>query len=418
MHQASSVRVLGRGFALRCAVLGSVLVGIVADAARAEQALPDVETPRTPNAESTEAPFALGPAEGAPDAQLEAPPDDPFAMPSANGPSDDGTLQLKMYGDTQFLGRSTGPVKTSFAAAHLDLFATADVGRLSFLSEVFFEAEENELAFDVERAQVSYLVANSLRLRAGRSHTAFGYYNDTYHHGNLFELTTGRPYSAQFEDAGGLFTAHLVGAGADGTFAAPKGTFRYDLEVGNGRLADITAVAVSDAGKNGKMLNLRLRYIHDGGFTLGVNGVVDAFPRPAVDAQGDPERPYVREQIAGAHAVYMEKRWHVLLEGSLIRHAPMHRNSVLTQSAFLELGRDLGDFTPYARGEIIHFPSQGDLIYQAVRSPYAGSEWVHDARIGLRYRPMQQLALRVEGQRPSFGGHHAYIGTAKLAFGF
>jgi hypothetical protein len=58
------------------------------------------------------------------------------------------------------------------------------------------------------------------------------------------------------------------------------------------------------------------------------------------------------------------------------------------------------------------------LIYQAVRSPYAGSEWVHDARIGLRYRPMQQLALRVEGQRPSFGGHHAYIGTAKLAFGF
>jgi hypothetical protein len=323
-----------------------------------------------------------------------------------------------LYGDTQFSGRSTGPVKTSFAAAHLDLFATADVGRLSFISEVFFEAEDNELAFDVERAQVSYLVANFLRLRAGRSHTAFGYYNDTYHHGNLFELTTSRPFSVQFEDAGGLFTAHLVGAGADGTFNAPKGTLRYDLEVGNGRLADITAVAVTDAGKNGKLLNLRLRYIHDSGFTLGVNGLIDAFPRPDSEAQPEESRPYVREQIAGAHAVYMERRWHVLLEGALVRHAPVNRDALLTQSAFLELGRDVGDFTPYIRGEIVHFPRQGDLIYQAARSPYAGSEWVQDARIGLRYRPMQQIALRAEGQRSSFDGHHTYIGTAKLAFGF
>ncbi|MFM2418507.1 MAG: hypothetical protein RL385_3230 [Pseudomonadota bacterium] len=344
--------------------------------------------------------------------------DDPFALPSADAPAESGAIQIKLYGDTQFMGRSTGSVKTSFAAAHLDLFATADVGRLSFLSEVFFEAEDNELAFDVERAQVSYLVANFLRLRAGRAHTAFGYYNDTYHHGNLFELTTSRPYSVQFEDAGGLFTAHLVGAGADGTFNAPKGTLRYDLEVGNGRLADITAVAVTDAGKNGKLLNLRLRYIHDSGFTLGVNGLIDAFPRPDSEAQPEESRPYIREQIAGAHAVYMERRWHVLLEGALVRHAPVHRDALLTQSAFLELGRDVGDFTPYVRGEIVHFPRQGDLIYQAARSPYAGSEWVQDARIGLRYRPMQQIALRVEGQRTSFDGHHTYIGTAKLAFGF
>lgn len=81
-----------------------------------------------------------------------------------------------MYGDTQFDVRNHAAVHDSFAAAHLDVFATADVGKLSFLGETFFESGEgNEFAVDVERVQISYLFSNSLRVRAGRTHTAFGY---------------------------------------------------------------------------------------------------------------------------------------------------------------------------------------------------------------------------------------------------
>lgn len=151
---------------------------------------------------------------------------------------DTSAVSLKAYGDTLFQAVNHGPVKTTFAAAHLDLFLTAEVGKLSFLSEVFFEArEDNSIGTDIERLQVTYLFENWFRVHAGRSHTAFGYYSDTYHHGNLFELTTARPFGVGFEDSGGLFTAHLVGAGADGTFELGKaGALRYDAEVGNGRL--------------------------------------------------------------------------------------------------------------------------------------------------------------------------------------
>src|SRR4051812_35869851 len=39
-------------------------------------------------------------------------------------PPDEGPLSLKMYGDTLFQVRDRAPVHDTFAAAHLDLFAT------------------------------------------------------------------------------------------------------------------------------------------------------------------------------------------------------------------------------------------------------------------------------------------------------
>jgi hypothetical protein len=342
---------------------------------------------------------------------------DPFAGAAAAPMDDDQGLVIKMYGDTQFSVRDHAETKDTFSAAHLDLFATANVGRLTFLSEVFFEASTNEMEFDLERMQVSYLVSNYLRLRAGRSHTAFGYYNDTYHHGNLFELTTSRPFSVQFEDNGGLFAAHLVGAGADGTFDVPHGSFRYDLEVGNGRLADLTQVAIVQAGKSGKMGNLRLRYVHDSGLTVGVNAVSDLFPSQST-ADGNVMVPKVREQIFGAHAAYMERRWHVLFETALIRHDSSGRSVDLTYSGFLELGHEFGDWTPYGRAELIRFPSRGDLVFQGQHSIYGNTETLFDPRIGLRWRPVPQIAMRIEGDRPAFDKRHYEVVTLKLAFGF
>src|SRR5262249_51804832 len=142
----------------------------------------------------------------------------------------------------------TPGVWNAFFAPRIDLFGAADVGRLSFLTEIMFEAENNEIGVDVERLQINYLFANWLRVRAGRTHVAWGYYNDTYHHGNLFELTTARPYSVNFEDSLGIVMAHNVGIGVDGTFdLGNAGSIRYDAEVGNGRAADVTAVAVQVA---------------------------------------------------------------------------------------------------------------------------------------------------------------------------
>ncbi len=245
----------------------------------------------TPSAPQVPSSSAAAPAAVA---SAPAPVDTPatFGAPdSFPPPPDQSVLGLKMYGDTLFQVRNHASVHNTFAAPHLDLFGTADVDRLSFLTEVFFEADDNQIATDLERLQVSYLFSNWLRLRMGRTHTAFGYYNDTYHHGNLFELTTARPYAVEFEDGGGLFVAHLVGIGADGVFdLSSAGQLHYDLEVGNGRLADTTMVAIEEAGKDAKLINLRLRWLPIDGLIIGGNILHDQIPglAPVAGAVGRP----------------------------------------------------------------------------------------------------------------------------------
>lgn len=369
-------------------------------------------------------PVPLQPTAAAPPAASGPPPEAAAAPPVEPSPSfvdaadvEDASLGIKAYGDTQFGLRNHSPVHASFAAAHLDLFITADVGRLSFLSEVFFEPEDNEMGMDLERIQINYLFANWLRVRAGRMHTAFGYYNDTYHHGNLFELTTGRPFGAQFEDDGGMLTAHLVGIGVDGTFpVGDGGSFRYDLEVGNGRYSDITKVAIEQAAKDDKLINLRLRYSPLDGLIFGVNAQHDTVPALSTAML---TRPRASELTFGAHVVYMVDAAHVLLEGFVVSHDPRGAAKATTSlGGFAELGYKIGDFTPYVRPELLHFPKNGDVVYQAADSFYAGTRNLFDLRVGVRYQPLLQLALKLELERVARDGDHQESATLKAAFGF
>ncbi|HXX66144.1 MAG TPA: hypothetical protein VEK07_03130 [Polyangiaceae bacterium] len=363
-------------------------------------------------------------------------------------------LTLKMYGDTGLAVRNndyqpwpTGTsnpnvyapgVWNSFFAPRLDLFGAADVAKLTFLTEVMFEAENNEIGIDVERLQISYLFTNWLRVRAGRTHVAWGYYNDTYHHGNLFELTTSRPYSVNFEDSLGIILTHNVGVGIDGTFdVGSTGSIRYDAEVGNGRAADITAVDMQFAQKNQKDVNVRLRWIFSNGLIIGVNGLRDVVP-----ALGGPPgvltRPVTEELIGGGHIVYMENHAHVDIEAFAMRHNPTGAPSTNIFGGFAELGYAVGPLTPYVRAECMRFPASGDIIYQyAADSPqgilvgnasvYAGVRDFSDLRVGLKWLAMPQLALKLEGERLGRGtggpvlataSQSQEIATAKAAFGF
>ena len=369
-----------------------------------------------PPADVEPAPAASAPAASAPAASAPAalPPPAPLDIPA------ESPVSLKVYGDTMFQYRNRGPVKASFDAAHLDLFLTADVGKLTFLSEVFFEGrDDNEIAVDVERLQVSYLFENWFRVRVGRSHTAVGYYNDTYHHGNLFELTTQRPFGIQFEDKGGLIPAHLVGAGIDGTFEAGKaGEFRYDAEVGNGRLADPTGVAIVNASKSEKLVNLRLRWLAPvDGLIVGVNGIYDLVPELEATAT-DPGRRKVIEGIGGAHVVYMEHGVHFLAEVYVIHHERSGGGSFDIFGGFTEIGYTVGKFTPYVRPEYIRFPSDADPVFQHAGAVWEGAPTAFDARIGVRWLPLPQIALKVEGERFARGAGAQEFVSAKVAFGF
>jgi|CZKU01.1.fsa_nt_gi hypothetical protein len=358
----------------------------------------------------------------------------------------DTNLLLKMYGDTGFAVRdnaywpwatttTSNPgayspgVWNSFFTPRIDLFGSADVNKLSFLTEVMFEGNHNELSVDLERVQLTYLVSNWLRLRAGRTHLAWGYYNDTYHHGNLFELTTSRPYSVQFEDSGGIILAHNVGVGADGTLGDGLASFRYDVEVGNGHGADVTAVSLQYAEKNQKSVNVRFRWMPVDGLIIGINGMRDVIPTLLSTAMGVPSRPDTEELVAGAHVVYTEHSFIVDFEGFAMRHNPSGAPSDDIFGGFAEVGYTIGAFTPYLRPEYIRFPASPDVIYQYSAddaqgiasggpSPYTATRDFADLRLGLKWAPVPQLAFKLEVERLSHDSHAQDIATAKAAFGF
>jgi hypothetical protein len=350
---------------------------------------------------------------------------------------------MKVYGDTGYVIRNntdqipSGPniyspgAWNSFSAPHLDLFFSADWEKLSFLSEVMLEADNNEFGIDAERLQLAYLFSNWLRVKAGRSHSAFGYYNDTYHHGNLFELTTSRPYSVQFEDGGGLILAHNVGVGIDGTFDADgAGSFRYDLDVGNGRNSNVKGVALEYSEKAEKSVNLRLRWLLPiDGLIIGFNGMRDVIPGLVAPSATSEGRAKAEELVGGAHVVYNEHHAHVDVEAFVIRHNLDGQASTNISGGFAELGYSLGAFTPYVRPEYVRFPSQGDVVYQysadsaqgqlaGGQSGYYGVKDFFDMRVGVKWLPIPQLALKLEGERLAHDGTHQEIATVKAAFGF
>ncbi len=364
---------------------------------------------------------------------------DPFGAVAA------ADLTLKLYGDTGMAVRDNANqpwqtytsnanvyspgVNVAFFAPRLDLFGSANIDKLSFLTEIMFEGISNSIGVDVERVQVSWLFGDWLRLTAGRKHLAWGYYNDTYHHGNIFELTTSRPYSVDFEDSLGIVMSHLIGVSADGTFNVGKGQVRYDIEAGNPRSADITAVSVQYAESTAPTVNARLRWMPLDGLILGVNGMRDLIPSLASSAMGGPTRPVTEELVAGAHAVYTEHHFLIDTEAFAMRHNPDGGTSTNIEGVFSEIGYTIGAFTPYVRPEYMRFPASRDIIFQylageaegqivGANSVYAGVQNFFDLRVGVKWLVIPQLALKLEVDRLGRDGQHMEYATAKAAFGF
>jgi len=323
-----------------------------------------------------------------------------FALLHAGSARADSDLSL--YGDIDGTVRTTGTrasTEDGFAAAKLDLFSVTTAGRWSFLAEALFEAgDENAYGIDVERVQVSYLVREWLRVSAGRFHTALGYYNDAFHHGTYFMVPVGRPTMVEFEDIGGLIPAHNVGVHADGRLAIGGDHLRYDLELANGRGAEAVMILNHHDINRPKAINLRVRYEPGGaldGLVLGGNlyfdGVAGITPAAAA-AGGPPARSALHEWIVGAHAAYLERGVHFIAEAMVVQHSELDSGAVhRTYAAFGELGRAVGDATPYLRYEWVAFPADGDPYYQR-----AADDGYQSVLLGVRHATSDNIALKAQ----------------------
>src|SRR3990172_4177414 len=105
---------------------------------------------------------------------------------------------LGLFGDVNYTTKSREHDHDSFYFPELSVYSTASYGeRLNFLAEIAFEQPEA----DIERIWAGYTVSDMLIIRAGKFHTAMGYWNKTYHHGRQLFNTVDRPFFLAFEHA-------------------------------------------------------------------------------------------------------------------------------------------------------------------------------------------------------------------------
>ena len=214
-------------------------------------------------------------------------------------------LHFSLYGDSEYrvFGPSGSfPQQNAFFLGQTDLHIMAQYGpHLGAMVENVVEFDGQNPSIDLERVMAYYTFSDQFRLAAGRDHTAFGYWNRTFHHGDQFQTTIDRPFFLAFEDGGGSDQAykkggvvpnHIVGLFGYGNFNLGASSLQYELNVGNngnisynldgnGNPTD-AAINFNPSGGDdfeGKRLAARLVFKpqSEGGLSIGVASVLSQY---------------------------------------------------------------------------------------------------------------------------------------------
>jgi len=277
----------------------------------------------------------------------------------------------------------------SFALGQFDLFITSALSEnWSFLSEVNFEFDdENQLAVDVERAQLRYAPSDRFSIAAGRMHTPLGYWNQTFHHGAWFQTTAQRPQMYLFEDDGGILPVHEVGLQAAGTIPSQALAFKYSVSLVNGR-GRIPDDVTNIQDRNGsKAVNLYAAFDPAAltGFEVGGDAWLDKIP-------ADPEivgrESEIRERILGGYVAYVRPNVELLAELSHVHHRVELTDAVFDTWAFYaQASRAFGRLRPYYRF---------DKVDVAVGDPFLPPTDLSRHTVGVRFDPMPWVGLKGE----------------------
>lgn len=248
---------------------------------------------------------------------------------------------LGLFGDINYTTKSKEHPNDAFYFHELSLYSSASYGdRLNFLTEIAFEHEEA----DIERVWIGYTVNDLLVIRAGKFHTAMGYWNKTYHHGRQLFPAVDRPFFLAFEHDGGVLPIHITGLEIEGSKAFGIGRLKYEFELGNGPQIDQMGGMLdpNNASDNNSskqpVLRVSLRPSSVQGLSVGVfatNFEVDTSAKTGVD-----------ETIYGADISYNNNNVEFITEGFIFYNPDGDGNACYGQLSFTS-----GDWTPYVRYE-------------------------------------------------------------------
>ncbi len=298
-------------------------------------------------------------------------------------------LHFNLYGDAEY--RVTGssssfPQQNGFFVGQTDLHIMAQYGEhLSAMSEDVVEFDGEEPSIDLERIVVFYTFSDQFRLGAGRDHTAFSYWNRTFHHGAQLQTTIDRPFFLKFEDGGGVVPAHIVGLFAYGNFDIGSSQLKYEFNVGNNGLITLNGdgsgtptdafINFNPEGDtyNAKRLAARLVFkpVADGGLALGIASVLSHYgvesDDPAI-AAGPMVFGDLAQILLEGEVIYTDSNFEFMSEfyqfndntGLTSFNGSSNNTAFYVQAAFQD-----GDFKPYVRVENLTVDG-GDPYFQAL----------------------------------------------------
>jgi len=312
---------------------------------------------------------------------------------AGHGNHDDSTgsrprLQLQGFADIDYRATNQQGKTNAFALGQLDLFLSSRLSdKFSVLSELIIEAgPDNAFSFEIHRLLLQYYPNDYFNLNVGRYHTAIGYYNTAYHHGQWFQTAATRPFIFAFEGQGGILPLHNVGLSVSGRIPSGSLGLRYVAEVGNGRAVNSAfdrSVQTSHDENNGKAVNFGLLMRPD--WASGLQAGFSVYH----DRLTPDGRPNVDQTIMAAHAIFRNSDYEWLNEALLLRHAPAGGPQVFNTPAFYtQFARRFRAMWPYFRYQYLNVPDD-DPLYGTIGRRNGPS-------IGLRYDLSEFAALKVQ----------------------
>jgi hypothetical protein len=299
-------------------------------------------------------------------------------------------MEIRGFADVSFHTSNEKGTASSFAVGQLDLFITSHLSdKFSVLGEMILEARRNnEFAFELHRLLLRYTPNDYFNLSAGRYHTAIGYYNTAYHHGQWFQTAATRPFIFAFEGQGGVLPIHNVGLTATGRIPSGAAGLRYIAEVGNGRTSRSRSsspvqTAVDENNRKSFNVGLLSRPESAPGLQMGLSVYHDRLSPDNL--------PRVEQTISAAHVVYRNANYEWLNEALDIRHRIEGRRTLHTPAFYTQFARRLGEAWPYFRYQYTNAPDD-DPIFQNVGRRNGPS-------VGLRYNLSEFAALKIQYDR-------------------
>lgn len=339
------------------------------------------------------------------------------ALPMAAAPATGGGGALAFLDEVTWLhgfadvglnysGRTLddGTKERGFGVGSLDFYLTPKIGdRVKSLVELIFEVDrEGHMETELERLQIGYAFGDYATLWAGRFHTPLGYWNTAFHHGQQIQTSILRPRFLNFEEQDGVIPTHMVGLWGSGGARVGEGRLSYDIFAANGpKIGEISSGSDGELNPNtfgddntSFAFGMNLGYDFAGaldGLRVGAHALtsrVDGFDG------GGTRVSRARLNLLGGYAVYAADDWEVIGEfyQFLNRDRSAGAGTRSSVAGFVQAGRLIGSFTPYARFEGAGF-SQGDNYFSRLKE----GESYRRAVAGLRYDLTPTAALKVEG---------------------